>query len=307
MWKDFFYFSKSQRVGIIVLVLLILFTLALNFFLPYFYTFPEPDGTKFLSEAQDFKKHLHSRDSLRRAAWEERYKKEFDQKFPSRKTEIIYSLFSFDPNKADSITFVKLGLRNYVASNILKFRSRGGVFKTKESFSKVYGLTPDKFKELEPYISIAVIAEARRDSVRTPNKIKSSNVIVELNSADTSQLMQVYGIGRGYAKGIVRFRQQTGGFVSVNQLRELYGMTDANFAKISPNCTVNIALVQKIRVNTASAEKLNVHPYISFYQAKAIYELRRNKGKLKSILDLKTLEEITPEQLAKLEPYLSFD
>lgn len=307
MWKDFFYFSKSQRTGIIVLVILILFTLALNFLLPYLYTFKEPDGTLYLSEANEFKQHLQSRDSLRRLAWEEKYKKEFNRKYPSHTTEATYALFSFDPNKADSITFLRLGLRNYVASNILKFRNRGGVFKTKESFSKVYGMSPEKYKELEPYIIIALEAGLKKDSVKTSAKTKPLNVIVELNSADTTQLMQVYGIGRGYAKGIIRFRQQTGGFVSVNQLRELYGMSEANFAKISPNCTVNTALVQKIKVNTASVEKLNAHPYLSFYQAKAIYELRRNKGKLKNIQDLKMLEEMSSEQLAKIEPYLSFE
>ena len=307
MWKDFFYFSKGQRTGIIVLVVLILFTVALNFILPYFYSAKEPDGSAFLSEARDFKRGLVSRDSLRQLAWEEKYKKEFGEKYVRQKPTNSYALFNFDPNKADSATFMRLGLRNYVASNIIRFRSRGGIFKTKESFSKVYGLAPEKYKELEPYISIAAIAEAKKDSVKTPTKTKSTNIIVELNSADTTQLMQVYGIGRGYAKGIVRFRQQTGGFASVEQLRELYGMTDANFAKISPSCTVNVALIQKIKVNTASVDKLNAHPYLSFYQAKAIYELRRNKGKLKSVQDLKELDGLKPEQLAKIEPYLSFE
>ncbi|MFZ4583398.1 MAG: helix-hairpin-helix domain-containing protein, partial [Paludibacter sp.] len=124
---------------------------------------------------------------------------------------------------------------------------------------------------------------------------------------DTTELMQVYGIGRGYAKAIVRFRQQTGGFVSVEQLRELFGMTDANFDKISPSCTVNMQLVRKIAVNTASVEKLNAHPYLNFYESKAIYEFRRRKGKLNAATQLSVLSEIKPETLRKISPYLSFE
>jgi len=131
--------------------------------------------------------------------------------------------------------------------------------------------------------------------------------MVELNSADTTQLMQVYGIGRGYAKGIVRFRQKTGGFVSVDQLSEVYGMRQENLERIRPFCKVNTDLVKKLNVNSASIERLKGHPYLNFYQSRAIYELRRKKGKLKNINDLKVLSEFSSESLSKIEPYLNFE
>ena len=119
--------------------------------------------------------------------------------------------------------------------------------------------------------------------------------------------MQVTGIGRGYARGIIRYRQLTGGFISVDQLSEIYGMRQENLEIIRPHCKVNQELVRKIKVNIASVERLKSHPYLNFYQSKAIYELRRKKGKLKNIKELKVLPEFTPESLAKIEPYLSFD
>jgi DNA uptake protein ComE-like DNA-binding protein len=119
--------------------------------------------------------------------------------------------------------------------------------------------------------------------------------------------MQVKGIGRGYAKGIVRFRNSTGGFVSVDQLSEIYGMRPENFEKIKPFCKVDLSLVRKIDINRATVEKLNAHPYINFYQAKAIYELRRKKGKLNSISDLKILTEFTSAEVEKIKPYLIFE
>jgi DNA uptake protein ComE-like DNA-binding protein len=309
MWKDFFYFSKSQRIGIIVLIVLIVLAMTANYTLKYFFPVTEKDGKAFLSEVEAFKKSLVSRDSLlkaeRQRQYEERYKKY--PPYPTFKKDNSYLLFTFDPNTVDSATFVRLGIKSFIASNINKYRKKGGWFKTPADFGKVYGLTPEKFSELEPYVSIHEKKLTKSDSLFLRQKTIKKELMVELNSADTSLLMQVTGIGRGYAKGIVRYRQLTGGFVSVDQLSEIYGMRPENLDIIRPHCMVNTELVRKIKVNSAGVERLKGHPYINFYQSKAIYELRRKKGKLKNISDLKGLPEFTPENLAKIEPYLSFE
>jgi DNA uptake protein ComE-like DNA-binding protein len=312
MWKDFFYFSKGQRIGIIVLIVLIVLVLALNYLMPLFFPTTQPNGIAFLKEAEKFKKSLVSRDSIlqverqhRNEEWQLRFQENFKKKypFPVYKKADLYSLFTFDPNGIDSAAFVRLGLKPFIASNILKYRKAGGRFKTKEDFGKIYGISPDKFKELEPYIAIAEVKAIKNEE----KPLKRSDIIVDLNSADTTLLMQVKGIGRGYAKGIVRFRQQCGGFVSVDQLSEIYGMRPENLERIRPFCKVTPDLVRKINVNIATVERLKAHPYINFYQAKAIYELRRKKGKLSSINDLKNLTEFKPGELDKIKPYLSFD
>lgn len=309
MWKDFFYFSKGQRIGIIVLLALIVLVIGTNYLLPFFFPATEKTETSFLAEVDAFKKSLVSRDSLRQVErqrqYEERYKKYLP--YPSYEKVATYSLFPFDPNSVDSATFVRLGIKPYVASNILKYRSKGGKFRATTDFGKVYGINPEKFKELEPYISILDNKLAKTDSLANKRKLFKQDIIVDLNSADTTLLMQVKGIGRGYAKGIVRFRRATGGFVSVDQLNEIYGMRPENFEKIRPYCSVNLNLIQKININTANVERLNSHPYLSFYQAKAIYELRRNRGKLRNINELKDLSDFSAESLARIRPYLSFE
>jgi len=312
MWKNFFYFSKGQRIGIIVLTSLILIVLMANYALPLFFPRAEMPKNAFLKEVKAFKKTLVSRDSIRQAMWqqkyEERYKKYQQSKnYAPTKHDLTYSLFTFDPNTVDSAGFTRLGLKPYMASNILKYRHKGGKFRTATDLSKVYGITPDKFKELEPYIAIKEIPKLKVDTIVAPKKVFKQDIIVDLNSADTTLLMQVKGIGRGYAKGIVRFRKETGGFASVDQLHEIYGMRPENFDRIRPFCTVNTALIQRIKVNIASVERLNAHLYINFYQAKALFELRRNKGKLKEINDLKVLQEFSSEDLNRLKPYLSFE
>lgn len=308
MWKEFFYFSKGQRIAIVVLICLIISTIAVELLLPYFIPQQEQPKSDFFDEAKRFEQTLVSRDSLRRAQWEQKYDSIFqpNKKYAKKEAE-TYSLFKFDPNTADSATFVRLGLKPFIASNILKFRNKGGKFRTHESFSKVYGIYPEKYKELEPYITIAEVKQTAKDSLKTIKPIKIKNIIVELNSADTTELMKVYGLGRGYAKAIVRFRQQTGGFVRVEQLRELYGMSEDSYTKISPSCKINLALVKKIQVNKASVDRLNAHPYLNFYESKAIYEYRRRKGKLKNANELASISELKPETIRKIQPYFSFE
>jgi DNA uptake protein ComE-like DNA-binding protein len=316
MWKDFFYFSKGQRVGIVTLIVLIVLALGANYTIKYFFEIKETDNSVFLTEAAAFKKSLVSRDSLRNLEWKRKYEERqrmYEEKYRNnlysnsfasheRKKE-TYTLFNFDPNTIDSVGFVRLGLKPFTASNVLKYRNKGGRFKSSADFAKVFGILPDKFKELEPYITIAEIKPAKNDIVQA----KRTDIIVELNTADTTLLMQVKGIGRGYAKSIVRFRQAAGGFVSIDQLKDIYGMTPEILEKIRPFFTVNTQLIQKIRINIASVDKLKSHPYLNFYKAKAIYEYRRNKGKLRDMNDLRVITELSPDDLMKIGPYLNFD
>lgn len=309
MWKDFFYFSKGQQLGIIVLMSLIVLVTIVNYCLPLFFASNITQDDSFLIEAAAFQKSLVSRDSLyqmkRQADYEQKYKKYGSHQYEKSNKKI--SLFNFDPNTADSMTLVTLGLKGYTVSNLLRYRSKGGRFRTFEDLGKVYGISPQKLEDLKAYVSIKPQEITKYDSVPIPKKQIKQVIIVDLNSADTSLLMQVKGIGRGYAKGIVGYRQKLGGFVSVEQLKEIFGMRPENYERILPFCKVNLEFVHRMNVNIATVEKLNKHPYINFYQAKAIYELRRNKGKLLGFNDLKSISEIKAEDIKRLQLYLSFE
>lgn len=309
MWKDFFYFSKGQQLGIIVLLSLILLVTIVNYSLPLFFRLKPTHDDGFLIEVAAFKKSLISRDSInqvkRQANYLEKYKHYSNYQYDKPIKKV--SLFSFDPNTVDSTTLVMLGLKGFTISNLLRYRSKGGHFRMPEDLGKVYGISPQKLEELKVFVSIKPIVITKIDSIVNPKKQIKQVIIVDLNSADTSLLVQVKGIGRGYAKGIVGYRLKLGGFVSVEQLKEIFGMRPENYERILPFCKVNLELVQRINVNSATAEKLNRHPYINFYQAKAIYELRRNKGKLHSFNDLKSISEIKAGDIKRLQAYLSFE
>jgi DNA uptake protein ComE-like DNA-binding protein len=134
----------------------------------------------------------------------------------------------------------------------------------------------------------------------------TKDTVIELNSADTLTLMRLPGVGSSFARRITGYRKLLGGYHRIEQLQEVYGMYEELYTQIVPYLKINAETITHIPVNSASLEKLKAHPYLNFYQAKAIVELRRKKGALAGIEDLQLLEEFTPEDWVRITPYLSF-
>ena len=307
MWKEWFYFTKGQRVGIMVLLSLIFCLLAVDWALPYLLPDTKQSSDVFDQQAKAFLDSLQTLPTNRFDSYSS-YQTTWNQYPKTYKKQVLPTpvLSRFNPNELDSAGFVKLGLKPYMASNILKYRAKGGKFRKPDDFAKVWGITPEKFNELLPYIDIPTEIAVATPGYPAPRIVKK-DVILELNGTDTTQLQQIRGIGSGYAKRIIAYRKRLGGFCNVAQLREVWGMTPELYAQIATHFTVKAQAITKIKVNRVSVERLMSHPYLNFSKAKAIYELRRNKGKLTSSDQLKTLAEVDPTTLSRIEPYLSFE
>ncbi|OJX90727.1 MAG: hypothetical protein BGP01_04970 [Paludibacter sp. 47-17] len=308
MIKDFFYFSGAQRTGIIVLFVLLLIGFIAVQLVPVFVAEPviEIDDPGFIDDVRAFEASLERVDTVvkqwRRPAWQA----PAFRNYASRSANEVSAaeLFPFDPNTLDSAGLVQLGIPRHVVKNILRYRLKGGYYATAQRFSETYGLSPDLFARLHPYI---LIESTKITQLKIPDAEASDPVPVELNAADSTQLMSLKGVGRGIALSILRFRKASGGFVQIDQLREVYGMTGELFARIQPWIRVDSTTITKIKVNAAGVDKLRAHPYLNFYQAKAIYELRRKKGRLSSLYELRNLEELDSVTVRKIAAYLSFE
>lgn len=136
-------------------------------------------------------------------------------------------------------------------------------------------------------------------------KLKKGETI-ELNKADTSGLKKIPGIGIGYANRIVKYRNLLGGYVSLSQLKEVYGLDDDLYEKITPYITIGGG-VRKIEINTISFDDLKRHPYINYKQASIVVDLRERKGKIDSLDRLALLDEFSDHDIERLKYYLSFD
>ena len=131
--------------------------------------------------------------------------------------------------------------------------------------------------------------------------------IVELNTADTSILKKVPGIGSAFANRIVNYRTILRGYYSVTQLSEVYGIDEERYLALEAWFSADPSLINKIEINTIAQDSLQRHPYISYAQARVIIQLRRQKGKLTGWENLQLLNEFSEIDKIKLQPYLSFE
>ena len=300
MWKDFFYFSRTERQGIIILAVLIILVGTASWFIPPREVAKIEDNQKFEEEYAIFMASLKEK---------EQQKEVSSKKYQYEKREVI--LASFDPNTADSITFLNLGLPPWIAKNILKYRAKGGRFRKQSDFQKVYGLTEKQYKTLEPYISIADIPK-EQDTIRLFSHQEPrdtlqyykypSGTTISLNQADTTELKKIPGIGSAIARMIVGYRKKLGGFYQVEQLQDIHLDTD----KLHEWLFVNKNETQRINLNKAGIERLRAHPYINFYQAKVIVEYRKKKGEIESLSQLKLYDEFSEKDFERISPYVSF-
>ena len=148
-----------------------------------------------------------------------------------------------------------------------------------------------------------------KHSTRTSRRSTKTDEMVELNSADTTRLKQLRGIGSGYAKMIVSYREKLGGFYKVEQLLEVYKFPDETYKKIKNQLQVDTTLIRKIKVNTATVKELKSHPYISYYQALSIVENRELQVEMRynSLYDMVVDEDLKEEDILRVAPYFSFE
>lgn len=298
MWKDFFYYTKSERRVILLLLAIALLLLGIWAIMEYLRPVEVPVTLSESEEIDSFLANLEEQEKIRKSH--------------TPKNEISAVLHPFDPNTADSVLLRQLGLPVYIVRNILKYRAKGGVFRSPESFSRIYGLKEEVYQKLKPYITIAPLVSVSHVRTDTFRQLKDTipyipkyeeGTIVDLNKADTSILKRIPGIGSTLARMIVVYRQRLGGFYDVSQLQEVphVGVELNKWFVVTP------AGLHKIQVNSASLDKLRSHPYMDFYKAKAIMEYRRKRGKIKGLSQLSMFEEFTEKDLKRLSPYLTFE
>ena len=309
MWKDFFYFTKTERQGIIVLVVLVIGAYAIPRLLQ---AFSQPEKTNPAEQVKAEKEYSDFISSVKKLKPGKKYPDYTNNRSSAVHPKKEIRLATFDPNMADSTTFLSLGLPSWMASNILRYRNRQGRFRRPEDFRKIYGLTEEQYRTLLPYIRIAeepispdtsrllvVQATAQHDTLMKYHP----GIIIDLNQADTTELKKIPGIGSRIAQSIVNRRRLLGGFYQIEQLEEIRLKVE----KLRSWFSVDATQIHRININKAGMERMMHHPYINYYQAKVIIEYRKKKGILKSLKQLSLYEEFTPIDLERIEPYICYN
>ena len=231
--------------------------------------------------------------------------------------------FPFDPNTADSTALLRLGFAPWQVRSIYKYRARGGRYHEPSDVRRIYGMTNELWERISPYIRIdrkyqyvepltderpvrsrVGVLEDRylnRDTLRFPLKLKEGETVA-LNTADTTALKRIPGVGSYYARRIVYYRSQLGGFASLDQLQEIEGLPEG----VEEWVRIDTTGLRKIDVNHATKSQLVRHPYLGGYRAGDIWQWRHNYGSLRSIDDLRRLPNFTESDIERLKPYLEF-
>lgn len=223
-------------------------------------------------------------------------------------------LFYFDPNSLTTEGWQRLGIRDKTIITIKNYLSKGGRFRKPEDLQRVYGLFPNEYERIAPYIKIESAGEKEgnndfKDQTanedQSPKTYTSRYSVVDINAADTTALIALPGIGSKLAARIINFREKLGGFYSVAQVGETFGLPDSTFQKIKQYLKLENTSVRKININKATIDELKAHPYIRYSLANPIISFRNEHGPFAKVEDIKKIMAVTDDIYNKIEPYLT--
>jgi competence ComEA-like helix-hairpin-helix protein len=359
MWKDFFYYTRGEQRGVVVVLFLIAVVFLIRITLPYWSV--QKDLTEeeklFVAQIQAVNDSINHTKSL----------------------FIKDSLFSFNPNEVTAEELNKLGFSKYQQSAFLAYREKLGSFKNINQIHKVYGLDSAFVHKLadsiiwdlkpkaistanttavsvepivwidfnkedtafyEQYIVSSVVKDSvlkilddytivkslplskvksysdeqilawlrnnRKQKYKRVQKNVPNDFIIELNAADTLELKQLRGIGSVLSNRIVKYRNSLGGFYTVEQLKEVYGISDGVFEQIKEHVTVDIAGLKKFSIDKDSISVMSRHPYFKYKQVIVLVNHYRKEKSLRKS-DVLNLQVISAEEWEKMRHYLTIN
>lgn len=306
--KDYITFTRKERIGLLVIIIIIIgiwiFPKVMAPNMPNFV--PNSNWIAAMKELEQrsttAKKDPNFGDESRQSPGYEPLPNQYP--VPAK-----IQLFNFDPNTLPFEGWQKLGIRDRTIGTIQKYISKGGHFYKQDDLKKIYGIHPDEYARLEPYIKIAVsdirgeTFQKKEFTSNAPREIK--NLKIDINIADTTAFIALPGIGSKLASRIINFRDKLGGFYATDQVSEIYGLPDSTYQKIRPLLFIGNNEVKKININSVTRDELKMHPYLKWTLANAIISYREQHGNFTSVDDLKKISLISEEQFDKIKFYLS--
>ena|SRR6218665_1597780 len=300
--RDYLTFNKRERNGVFILLAIIMLQLMYLDVSGKFEKKEQVDFTKFERQMDSVQAIIQAAKDSSGAA--------FATGYPSHENASTAEAakaerFNFDPNALPDKDWKRLGFTEKQVKSIRKYEEKGGTFRKKEDLKKMYCIREEQYLSLEPYIVIA--AENKPAAAFVESKIipvmPAKITIVELNTADSAQLTTLKGIGPFFAKMILKYRNQLGGFYAKEQLLEVWKFDREKYDAIEKYVTVDATLIKKIALNSCTAEQLK-HLYLDWNMVNAIINYRKAHGKFKTIDDIRKTDLVDEETLRKIAPYL---
>lgn len=313
-FKQTFYFSKRERIAIVAILIVMLLVVLANF-IPIFHS--KPAEKPMINLDSIYELQTAARNELL-----EKQKSKFEIANPEQSTaEVKLTPFPFNPNMLPEDDWKKIGLTDKQIRTIKNYEQKGGKFYRKEDVKKMYCISEAEYKILEPYIVIPDYSQSRlakATTIQTPepkqkaeeNKteiLETPAAIIDINKADSLELMTLPGIGQWFAHRILKYRSQLSGFYDKTQLLEVNKMDSAKFIKIEKYIHIDTTKIQKVRINHLEFKSLLKHPYFSYEMTKAIVNHRERKGMIANWQQLSTILKTKDLENKYLKHYITFD
>lgn len=311
--SDYFTFSKKQRMGVFfafsIIVLCMIIRLGHTFFISA-KAFPI-DSTFLFQVAQLQQANADKGDIVNYQRYGQ-YRGDNNAEYSTYSSShtLKGKLFEFDPNTLSAEGWKQLGLREKTIQTIQNYTAKGGKFRHPEDIRHIYGLFPDEAERLLPYIKIDNVEisdfnKYDKNQIQLNHTSTATSLSFDINTADTTAFISLPGIGPKLAYRIVSFREKLGGFYSIDQIREIYGLPDSVFQKIKSKLSLKNVSVKQININTSEITTLKTHPYLKWNIANAIIQYRAQHGNFISLEDLKKITVIDEQLFNKIVPYLT--
>jgi competence protein ComEA len=305
-WKtwfnDYLHFSRKDRIAVMILVMMIIFVVLIpEFVIREQSQLPYPADSSVLAALREIS------DTTDETDWNE---PDRFVKYQQTASNTPVNLFYFDPNQNSYNDWRKLGVPERTIKTILKYVSKGGKFRSVDDLRKIYGLNNHDYERIAPYCRISPAFERRESYNQNPTLKKpviKKELLVDINAADSSAFVELPGIGNKLASRIIHFREKLGGFYSIGQIAETFGLPDSTFQSIKKYLELKTPLFRLININKANFDELKNHPYLRGSLAKAILAYRDEHGPFSRPDDLKRVMAITEEVYQKIIHYIQIE
>jgi competence protein ComEA len=320
MWKwleQYFTFSKGEKAGILTLVILSIALLILPKVYFFFSPVKQNINSPYDKEVEAFEKEYQAKKQLAAGSVADQDQSETFNPYANVKLSSHFKTkkqketeyFDFDPNKIGVAEWVRLGFSNKQAESIEKAKAKGWKFCKPEDLKKIYVVGEENYKRLARYIKIEqdVTAPKKQYATVLYHESRNDKVVLDINTADSASFEGLKGLGPSLASRIIKYRTRLGGFVSPEQIKEVWGLPDSTYQSLKDRFVVRESSVAKINLNSADFETLGKHPYINYAYAKVIKAYRDQHGNFKKTEDLKKIPIMNDSIFSKIEPYIRID
>lgn len=285
-----FKFSRSQRSGIFLLFGIIIILQLVYFFVDFSsMSNDSPEKEKWLSLQSEI-------DSMKQ-----------------EKLNFVPKIYPFNPNFITDYKGYKLGMSVQEIDRLLAFRKENKFVNSAKDFQNVTKVSDSLLDEISPFFKFPDWVNNKKefkDYKNYPDKAfakKEKIIIIDINLATKEELIKIYGIGEAISNRILKFKESLGGFVSMEQMKNVWGLSPEVIENLNSHFKVLAQPnIKKIDINNASIKELSQFPYFNYQIAKQIVTYRSMNGDFKNYEDLTKIKGMSNDSAKIIVIYLDF-